>query len=305
MKLYELRGIIAATFTPFHRDGSFNPAPIERYASFLSASGIKAVFIGGTTGESHSMSLDERRALTRRWMEVARGSELDVIVHVGSNCLADARDLASQADDMGAAAISAVSPAYFKPRSVASQLECCAQIASAAPELTFFHYDIPGMTGVSLSMPALIQLAQERIPSFGGLKFSNPDLMMFQQCLRAGHGRGSVAWGCDESLLGALVLGCQSAVGSTYNFCAPMAQRLWQALEQGDLAAAREDQYRIVRCVELLNRRSYLGSAKVLMQRHGIDLGPMRLPNSTLDESQSAELLSEFDVMGYFDWLRS
>jgi len=304
MKLYELRGIIAATFTPFHRDGSFNPAPIEGYASFLIENGVGAVFIGGTTGESHSMSLDERLALTQRWMEVTKGSRLDVIVHVGSNCLADARVLATQAEKVGAAAISAVSPAYFKPRTVAMQLDCCAEIASAAPELTFFHYDIPGMTGVSLSMPELIQFAQQRIPNFGGLKFSNTDLMMFQQCLRVVNERGSVAWGCDESLLGALALGCKSAVGSTYNFCAPMARRLWHALEHGDLAGAREDQYRIVRCVELLNRRGYLGSAKILMRRHGIDLGPMRLPNPTLDASQSAALLSEFETMGYFDWLR-
>src|SRR6185295_8538480 len=92
-----LHGLVAATHTPFHADGSLNLDVIEKQAAHLLANGVKFAFIGGTTGESHSLALDERRALAQRWREVAHGSELKVIVHVGGNCLADARTLAAQA----------------------------------------------------------------------------------------------------------------------------------------------------------------------------------------------------------------
>lgn len=302
MKPYELRGTIAATLTPFTPDRRLNPDALEAYAAHLQRLGVGVVFIGGTTGESHSLTVEERKALTEHWIRVAKAARLEVVVHVGSNCLEDARVLARHAQDQGAVGISAVAPAYFKPRTLALLVDCCAEIASAAPDITFFHYDIPGMTGFSLPMGELVERAGERIPNFGGLKFSNMDLMMLQQCLKAASGRFSVAFGCDESLIAAVALGCRSAVGSTYNFVAPSAQKAWKAFDSGDLNTARDLQYRLVRLVEVLNRRGYLPSAKVLMKIHGVDVGPMRLPNPSLDAAQEAVLRAELDAIGYFGW---
>src|SRR5204863_5946098 len=141
---------------------------------------VTAVFIGGTTGECSSLSLDERRALAQQWAEVARGTPMRVIVHVGSNSLADARDLAAQAQQLGALAIAAVAPTYFKPRSLDALIACAADIAAAAPETPFYYYDIPPLTGVNLSMPDFLALAPARIPTLAGIKFSNSDLMAFQ-----------------------------------------------------------------------------------------------------------------------------
>ncbi len=89
-----LTGLVAATHTPFHTDGSLNLSIVEKQAAHLLANGVRNAFIGGSTGESHSLSLEERRALAQRWFEVIRGSQLKVVVHVGSNCLADAATLA-------------------------------------------------------------------------------------------------------------------------------------------------------------------------------------------------------------------
>src|SRR5688572_18547810 len=135
-----LHGLVAATHTPFKGDGSLNLAAIEKQAEHMLRSGIKTVFIGGSTGESSSLSVDERRALAQRWSEVARGTELRFVVHVGSNCLADSRVLAREAQPLGAIAISALAPSYFKPRSVDVLVDCCAEIAEAAPETPFYFY---------------------------------------------------------------------------------------------------------------------------------------------------------------------
>ena len=157
-----LTGLTAATHTPFHADGSLNLAVVEQQAEHLLANGVTTVFIGGSTGESHSLSLNERLALAQQWFEVARGSALRVVVHVGTNCLADAKVLASQAQQLRATAISALAPSYFKPRSVEQLVACAAEIAAAAPETPFYFYDILVLTGVSLSMPDFLEQARHR-----------------------------------------------------------------------------------------------------------------------------------------------
>src|SRR5262249_42077714 len=161
-------------------------------AAHLLANGISTVFVGGTTGESHSLSLSERLALAERWLQVARGSALRVIVHAGGNCLVDARALAAHAPKPGAPPHAAVAPSYFKPRTIDALVQCLAEITSAAPETPFYYYDIPSMTGLHLPLADFFERAAARLPSLAGLKFSNPDLLTFQFCLRAAGGRFEV-----------------------------------------------------------------------------------------------------------------
>ena len=298
-----LIGLTAATHTPFHADGSLHLAVVEQQAEHLLANGVRTVFIGGSTGESHSLSLNERLALAQRWFEVARGSALRVVVHVGTNCLADAKVLASQAQQLKATAISALSPSYFKPRSVEQLVACAAEIAAAAPETPFYFYDIPVLTGVSLSMPDFLEQARHRISTLAGLKFTNPDLMAYQICLRADSGRWDVPFGCDEFLLAALALGAKGAVGSGFNFSAAIYHRIIAAFDRGDMITARDEQFRSVRLIQLLASYGYMGAAKAVMAMLGVPVGPPRLPNGTLTPEQAADLEDRLSKLGFFDWI--
>ena len=303
MKPFSITGLVAATHTPFHADGSLNLAIVEKQAAHLLANGVKFAFIGGTTGESSSLALDERRALTVRWMEVARGAELKVIVHVGANCLADARSLAAQAQQLGAVAISAVAPSYFKPGSVASLVDCMAEIAAGAPELPFYYYEIPALTGLTHSPSAFLALAAERIPNLAGVKFTSSNLMEYQLCRAADGRRFDIPFGYDEMMLGALALGATGAVGSSFNFAAPLFHRLIAAFERGDLKSAREEQFRSVQLIALLVSRGFIGAAKATMQMLGVDVGPARLPNTSLNAEQQATLRTDLEQLGFFDWI--
>lgn len=303
MKSYPLTGLVAATHSPFHADGSLNLTIVEKQAAHLSTNGVKFAFICGSTGESHSLTVDERRALAVRWMEVTRSSSLKVIVHVGTNCLTDARALAVHAQSVGAAAVSALAPSYFKPRSVPSLVDCCAEIASGCPELPFFYYDIPALTGFTLPMPDFLTQARDRIPNLAGIKFTNSDFMMFQQTLRFDGGAFSVPWGCDEYLLAALALGATGAVGSSYNFGAPIYHRVIAAFERGDLKAARDAQFQSVQLIALLASHGYMGAAKATMKLLGVDVGPARLPNGSLNAEQQAALRKDLEALGFFDWV--
>ena len=263
---------------------------------------LGAAFIGGSTGESQSLSCEERRQLTQRWMETTRGTPLKVVVHVGSNCLGDAMNLASQAEKLGAAAIAAIAPYYFKPRNLENLVEWCAEIAAAAPETPFYFYDVPVLTHATFSMPAFLALAADRIPTLNGIKFTNNDLMAYQLCLQADDGAFDIPWGIDECMLAALVLGGKGAVGSTYNFAAPVFHRVLAALECGDLAAAQAQQRRGTALIQLLLGYGYLGASKVVMKWLGVDVGPCRQPIGNLNSEQVAKLRHELEACGFFDW---
>src|SRR5512147_3311248 len=105
MTRLKLNGLVAATHTPFHDDASLNLNVVEQQAEHLLRNGVTTAFIGGSTGESHSLNVDERLRLTTRWMDVSRGTDMKVVVHVGSNCLVDAASLARHAQQSGAVAV--------------------------------------------------------------------------------------------------------------------------------------------------------------------------------------------------------
>ena len=152
-------------------------------------------------------------------------------------------------------------------------------------------------------MPDFLAQARDRIPTLRGIKFTNYDLMAYQLCLQANDGAFDIPWGVDEYLLGALALGARSAVGSSYNFAAPVYQRLLAAFERGDLVAARQEQFRSVQLIKLLAGYGYLGAAKAVMKMLGVDVGPARLPNTNPTPEQIVKLQGELEDLGFFEWV--
>ncbi|MDR2981389.1 MAG: dihydrodipicolinate synthase family protein [Puniceicoccales bacterium] len=297
-----LQGLIPATHTPFNDDGSLNLQTVEKQAAHLAANGADTVFIGGSTGESHSLTHEERIKLATRWLEIAKGSSLRVIVHVGGNCLEDVKALSAHAGKNGAHAISALAPCYFKPQNVDALVDWCAAIAASAPALPFYFYDIPVLTGVNLPMVDFLEKGSARIPNLAGIKYTSLDLVQYQQCRLVQNGRFDLPWGVDETLISAMALGATSAVGSTYNFAMPLYKALLDAVKRGDSAAALEAQTRSLRLVMALARHGYMGSAKALMGWLGVPLGPARLPNKTPTASQLTTLRAELEEIGYCEW---
>lgn len=294
-----LHGLVAAVHTPFHADGSLALHAVEKQAEWMLAQKVHTVFVGGSTGESHSLTLDERLALAKRWSEVRNGTPLRLVIHVGCNCLNDAKELAAQAQNLRADALSALSPSYFKPKSLDTLIDLCATIASAAPNLPFYFYDIPVLTGVNFSMPKFLEQASNSIPNLVGLKFTNSDLAAYLQCLQLDNAQWDLPWGIDEHLLGALATGAKGAVGSTYNFAARIYHRLIAAFEQSNLQQARIEQLTSVQLIECLASYGYMAAAKSTMEYLGIPVGPPRLPNASLSQAQHRELhqrLEPFDL---------
>lgn len=300
---FRLRGLIAATHSPMHGDGTLNCEAVAQQARHLISNRVAGAFVAGTTGESHSLTLIERQRLAESWTEAARGTALQVVMHVGTNCLDDACALAAHAERVGVDAIAAMAPCYFKPPTVETLVEFLGTIAAAAPNTPFYFYDIPSWTGVQFPIVSFLESAQRRIATFAGVKYTNSDLTELQRALAYDGGRFDILWGCDEALLAGLALGCRGAVGSTYNFAAPIYHRVMRAFEAGDLEEARRQQERSVQMVGTIGQFGFTAAAKTVMGMLGVECGPARLPLAALSSEQVAELQSALQSLGFFDWI--
>ncbi len=294
-----MTGLIAATTTAFAADGSLDLSGIEKQAEALAGSGVSRAFVCGTTGECASMTLEERMRVAQRWREVAA---LPVVVHVGHACLADARLLAMHAAAIGAAAVAATPPYYFKPANAETVVACAAAIADAAPGLPFYHYHIPSLTGVNIPALDVLRAADRAFPKLAGVKFTFESLHDFVRCMEHNGGQYDMLFGRDEMLLGALASGAAGAVGSTYGFAPRPYLRMIDAVNCGDLAAARVDQRRACAFIDIMIRHGGLSAAKSIMGLIGLDCGPMRLPLKTLDETARRQLQQDLEAIGFFDW---
>lgn len=297
LQLERFTGLIAATHTPFAADASVNLTAIEKQAEALVRDGVTGVFICGTTGEGLSMTVAERMAVCERWIAVAKGTPLRVIVHVGANAVTESGDLAAHAEKHGAAAVAMIAPNFFKPDSVQSLVSCCLFVAHKCRNTPFFYYDIPSFTNVRLSMSDFLAEAIKRIPNYSGLKFTHDDLISLQLCLAEFGEQIDILSGVDELLLPCLSIGVQGAVGSSYNFAAPIYLDVMKHFAAGDLIAARKSQMKAIRLAKVLAKRGYTASCKALMTRKGIDVGPPRMPQISLNAEQIKSLFAELDVL--------
>jgi N-acetylneuraminate lyase len=297
-----LHEFVAAVFTPMHGDGSIAPEVVPAQAAFLAANGIRTVFITGTTGECHSLTCDERLTLYEAWAPAARSHGLSVVAHVGGNSIEDARTLAHRAAALDFAAISALAPSYFKPVTMQVLVDWCAAVAGAAPGLPFYYYDIPSLTGVTLPIDRFLESASARIPTLAGVKFTNPDLIGYRRALDAGGGRFDLPWGIYEALLGGLATGARGGVGSTYNFAPRLYTGLVQAFDRGDLAAARRLQSLSIALVDAIGATGYIGTAKALVSRLGVPVGPARAPLTNPSAADVDALMERLASLGFAEW---
>ena len=140
--------------------------------------------------------------------------------------------------------------------------------------------------------------AGRRIPNLAGIKFTHSDLMDFQQCLAVDGGRYDILWGTDEALLGALAVGAVGAVGSTYNYAAPVYHKLMAAFQAGDLAAARRHSWKTVALVAVLLRFGVQAAGKAPMDLRGAPLGPTRPPVTPLSAEAREALFAAVADLG-------
>ena len=297
-----LRGLIAAPFTPMFSDGSVNLAAIPKYYELLKTNGISGAFICGSTGEGVSLSVGEKKEIAEIWIACAKNdSEFKVITLVGGTCISESKELAVHAASHGIDAIAYTSPSYFKPASVHVLADLCMEVASSCPEIPFYYYHIPVLTGGHYAMIDLLKAVHGGIPNFTGVKYTHEDFMDFLSCLHFANGKYDMLWGRDENMLAALALGAKGSVGSTFNYMAPVYHNLMNAFQKGDLLTARLWQQKSIDLITLLGKYGGIATGKAYMKLLGFDCGQFRLPVKNMTEARYEEFTQEAAENGFHD----
>jgi N-acetylneuraminate lyase len=294
------KGLIAAPFTPMHADGSLHLELIPSYYAFLKNNGVRGAFTCGSTGEGVSLTATEKMKVAEAWAACAKDDpEFTLMQLLGGNCIEEARELAAHASEIGFDAVSFTSPSYFKPASVQVLAEICTQVAISVPELPFYYYHIPVLTGVAYSMYELLLQVDEKIPNFAGVKYTHEDFMDFSSCLHFRNGKYDMLWGRDENMLPALSLGAKASVGSTFNYAAPLYYDLISAFEQGELEVAARLQQQSIDMIRLLGKYGGIATGKAYMKLVGLDCGHFRLPVRNMSSSAFESFKKDVAALGF------
>ena len=297
-----MKGLIAATYSPMHMDASLNLDVIPRYAGFLKGNGVKGAFINGSTGDFASLSVTERKQIGNAWSE-HRSTDLFVIDQVGHTSLTEAKELAKHASDK-MDGIAALAPFYFRLSNLHKLVEYCKEIAACAPNIPFYYYHIPVLTGANFNMIDFLELATPQIPTLAGIKFTNNDLIDYKYSRDFNNGSADILFGFDEIFLSSLPFGADGWVGSTYNHLAPLYLSIVEAFNNNDHKLAAELQGKSMKFVDTLNAKGgFNGAAKSFMKALGVDCGPSRFPHTTLTDAQIEEAKTELDALGIIPYL--
>mmetsp|Transcript_57645 Transcript_57645/g.154017 ORF Transcript_57645/g.154017 Transcript_57645/m.154017 type:complete len:333 (-) Transcript_57645:321-1319(-) len=274
-----IKGVLPAVFTPFSDDGqSLNTEVIPKFAQYLNATGVEYVFVAGTTGESLSLTMTERMALTEAWAKQG----MKVITHVGAESLLDAKALAAHAQDNGAVALGCMPPVFFKPANVSMLAKWLQEVGAAAPKLPLYYYHIPSMTGVEFMMLDLIKEVEKLgVPTFAGVKYTGlyepRSFMDFEQCSEYAGGKYEILCGREEMSAQALAVGAQGFIGSQFNFAADLYEELARRFPTQDYLAVQD------RALALLNAWGGgsvgVNGNKQVMEFVGLGMGGARLPS--------------------------
>jgi dihydrodipicolinate synthase/N-acetylneuraminate lyase len=137
---FSVTGLAAATFTPYNEDGSVAPQLVDAHCADLAKNKVSAAFINGTTGDSMSLSVAERKTIAEAWVASGKAHGVVIINHIGANSITDAKELAAHAAAIGCQAISAMPPFFFKPASARALALWLKEVGAAAPGIPLYYY---------------------------------------------------------------------------------------------------------------------------------------------------------------------
>lgn len=295
----KLKGMIAATFTPMDEAGNINLQAIEDYAERIASTTIRGVFVCGTTGEFSSLTTEERKLILEKWIVCAQKRFL-VIAHVGSNCLKESVELACHAEKSGADAIASIAPSFFKPATVTDLVDFFTPVAKAAPNLNFYYYNMPSMTGVNLPVAQFLTEGKAKMPNLAGIKFTHNNLMEMEACIELNNRQFEILHGYDEILISGIAMGAIAGVGSTYNYLPEIYDGIFKSMENNDLETARKLQQVSIKTVEVIIKHGGgVRGGKAIMNLTGLNLGECRSPISALSDKEYTELKAELISIGF------
>lgn len=277
-------GVCTALVTPF-LDGKVNYPMAQQLLRRQIDAGIGAVVLAGTTGESATLSDDEKLELFTRCKDHA-GNDCTVIAGTGSNSTAHAVELSQAAEETGADALLVVSPYYNKatPEGLYAHYLSIAHAVS----IPIIVYNVPSRTG--MDMPVSVYQRLSRVPNIVGVKEASTDITKIAR-IRATCPQDFCVWsGNDDQTVPVISLGGQGVISVLSNICPVETIAMAEAALAGDFDTAAALQCQLLPLIELLFCEVNPIPVKAAMQKIGFDCGGCRLPLTTLTPENKKRL---------------
>lgn len=272
MKSPVFTGACTALVTPFI-GGAVNYPMAEQLLRRQLENGISAVVLAGTTGESPTLSDEEKIALFARTKAYA-GDRCKIIAGTGSNSTEHAVSLSSQAEKVGVDALLVVSPYYNK--STPDGLIAHYLSIAGAVSIPIIMYNVPSRTGVDIPVAVYKQLA--KIPNIVGVKEASTDITKIAR-IRKECPQDFYVWsGNDDQIVPVMSMGGQGVISVLSNVCPAETQAMCQAALAGDFDTAAALQCEFMPLIELLFCEVNPIPVKAAMKLLGFDCGECRLP---------------------------
>jgi 4-hydroxy-tetrahydrodipicolinate synthase len=271
--------VLTAIVTPFRDDGSVDFDAFQALCTHLVENGSDGIVVAGTTGESPTLSDDERLDLVRAALE-AVGDSATVVAGTGTYSTAHSVHLTEAAHELGASAFLVVTPYYNKPpqRGIVAHFEEVAR----ATDRPIVVYNIPARVVVNIEPETITRLAE--IENVRAVKQANADLDQARHIVACGL---ALYAGDDNLIQPFLELGGSGGVCVHTHVVGPQVAEQVRAALGGDLERARELDRQLEPSYELLGVAPNPIAIKAALRLLGHSVGGHRLP---LVEASSDEV---------------
>lgn len=236
--IFEGTGV--ALVLPMFEDGSIDYEGYKRQVQRMIDGGVKALLVNGTTGEPATIDIEDEFELTKITVEMAKGTGVKVIVGAGSNYTAQAIRKAKFNAEAGADANLVVTP-YYNKTSQRGLIEHYKAVA-AASDLPLIMYNVPGRTGMKISVDTVVELA--KVPNIVAMKDATDDIAFAMEVLtRTKDMDFDLYSGCDDNILPFIAAGGKGVISVLSNLYPRETEMFAQAALKGDLELARKMAY--------------------------------------------------------------
>ena len=290
----EIGRLLTAMVTPFDDDGEINYKKARKLATALINSGSDGLVIGGTTGESPSMSNDEKIRLFAEVKEEV-GEQAAVIAGTTDNNHRNSIELSREAEGVGVDALLLTVPAYNKPP-MDGLYEHFKAIA-AATSLPGILYNVPSRTSLNMDHATTLKLAE--IDNIVGVKEASSDPVQITQIID-GSPDGFRVWsGNDDETFSIMCTGGYGIVSVAAHIIGKQIQSMMGKILEGDVESAAAEHRRMLPIFKAIFWVTNPVPIKYAVNRAGMDIGGTRLPLWGPDEAFKAKfnpVMDDYDV---------
>ncbi|MFD0943376.1 4-hydroxy-tetrahydrodipicolinate synthase [Savagea faecisuis] len=285
----ELGRIGTAMVTPFDEQGQIDEALTHRLVEHLITNGTDSLIINGTTGESPTVTREEKLQMLR-WVKDAAKGRVPIIAGTGSYNTAESIEMTKEAEELGVDGVMLVVPYYNKP----NQSAMYRHFSTIAEEtdLPILLYNIPGRSGVNMTAETTIALS--KVSNIRAVKEASGDIEQMAMIVEGAAEGFSVYSGDDGMTLPLLSIGGKGVISVASHVLGNEMQQMMQAFERGELATAAQMHRRLLPAFKALFSEPNPVPLKHVLNRQAIAVGSVRLPLIPL-EADHASFDSSWD----------